>query len=410
MQIFRPALSVEATTGAAAPARWTACGLTAVGRTDPIIAPPAGWKARSLTACVLLAAILWSAAPLADDALERAFSLVAEKRYSEARAILDPLLERAPDAPRVRLVHGVLLAREGKTAEAIALFESLRKDRPEMFEAYNNLAVLYAGEGRLEAARRTSIAALERRPEAVAYANLGDIYMRLARRAYARARGVGDEGRASAERGGGADTVSPRTEAPAGFPGIAGDSAKPQVPVARPPMPEHAAAPGRAPGACLRAQGFKDNAAADEAAKWMRSLGAEDVELRREQRRVVNGYRVYLPVSSGSGAAAEKLRELRRRGVRDSAIVGKGDRVTAISLGVYRKKVNVRRRATQLEKLGYSVETAAKTAIAHEYAIRARVGGARSAIDDAWRSKYAAYPIRYVDCAAGDRGSGQQRR
>ena len=56
-----------------------------------------------------------------------------------------------------------------------------------MFEPYNNLAVLYAEQGRLDAAREALVAALDRRPDAVAYANLGDVYERLAARAYARA-------------------------------------------------------------------------------------------------------------------------------------------------------------------------------------------------------------------------------
>ena len=55
-----------------------------------------------------------------------------------------------------------------------------------MFEAHNNLAVLYARVGRLDDAREALVAALELRPDAVVYANLGDVYMKLAERAYQR--------------------------------------------------------------------------------------------------------------------------------------------------------------------------------------------------------------------------------
>ena len=78
--------------------------------------------------------------------------------------------------------------------EAIAIFERLRSDLPDMFEPYNNLAVLYAEQGRLDEAHDVLMAALERKRDAVAYANLGDVYMRLADRAYSRARNTGAGG------------------------------------------------------------------------------------------------------------------------------------------------------------------------------------------------------------------------
>ena len=135
-----------------------------------------------------LAAILSPGAASGDEAFERALSLAAEKRYSDAREVLDPLLEREPGHRRARLLHGVLRARAGRVGEAIDIFEALRRDHPEMSEPYNNLAVLYAVEGRLEDARETLLAILKRQPDAVVYANLGDVYTKLARRAYQQAR------------------------------------------------------------------------------------------------------------------------------------------------------------------------------------------------------------------------------
>ena len=148
-----------------------------------------------------LAAILASGVVLGDDAFERAHSLAIEERYEEAREVLDPLLERLPDHPRARLLHGVLRVREGRIAEAVAVFEALRRDHPDMVEPYNNLAVLHAVEGRLEDARAILLAALERRPDATVYANLADVYGKLARRAYERAREIEAGGGASREPG-----------------------------------------------------------------------------------------------------------------------------------------------------------------------------------------------------------------
>lgn len=315
---------------------------------------------RALTACAILAAILWSDTARADDeVIERVLSLVAQERYSDARAVLAPLLEREPEAPRVWLMHGILRAREGNAGEAIAIFESLRIDRPDMFEPHNNLAVLYAEQGRLDAAREALLAALERKSDAVAYANLGDVYMRLADRAYARAREVG--------------TAS-----------------------VRPVTAEAVEAP--APAACVRAGRFRDAAAAVEAAAWIRSRDAEVVRVRQEEHQTVGHYRVYLPAFPSHKEAAEKVRELRGRGIRDVAIVGKGARANEISLGVYKVRSNMRRRVAVLEKLGYPVKSRANTKTGREYAVEARIVGDRSAFDAAWTSKFPGHPVRTVAC------------
>ena len=123
-----------------------------------------------------------------EDAFERALLLTAEERHSEAREVLDPLLQRDPDHTRARLLHGVLRAQEGRVGDAIEIFETLRRDNPDMSEPYNNLAVLYAVEGRLDDARKILLESLERRPDAVTYANLGKVYARLAQDANERAR------------------------------------------------------------------------------------------------------------------------------------------------------------------------------------------------------------------------------
>lgn len=317
---------------------------------------------RALTACAILAAILWPDTARADDeVIERVLSLVAQERYSDARAVLAPLLEREPEAPRVWLMHGILRSREGNAGEAIAIFESLRTDRPDMFEPHNNLAVLYAEQGRLDAAREALLAALERKSDAVAYANLGDVYMRLADRAYARAREVG------------AASVRPVTA-------------------------EAVEAPAPAAGACVRAGKFRDAAAAVEAAAWIRSRDAEVVRVRHERHQTVGHYRVYLPAFPSYKEAAEKVRELRGRGIRDVAIVGKGARANEISLGVYKVRSNMRRRLAELKKLGYPVQSGANTKTRSEYTVEARLGSDRSAFDAAWTSKFPGHPVRTVAC------------
>ena len=148
--------------------------------------PAMAWLRRAVIACGVLGLLVCTGA-FADDPVDEALSLVAQERHAEARKAIEDMLERNPEAPGARLLQGVLYAREGSLVEAVAIFEGLRDDHPAMFEAHNNLAVLYAKLGRLEDARKALIAALELRRDAVVYANLGDVYMKLAERSYERA-------------------------------------------------------------------------------------------------------------------------------------------------------------------------------------------------------------------------------
>ena len=59
---------------------------------------------------------------------------------------------------------------------------------PELSEPYNNLAVIYAGQGQLDKARAALEMAIRTNPDyATAHENLGDVYARLASRAYGKA-------------------------------------------------------------------------------------------------------------------------------------------------------------------------------------------------------------------------------
>jgi tetratricopeptide (TPR) repeat protein len=92
------------------------------------------------------------------------------------------------DPPRVGR-HDPLADRktQAQTLPAIPVFTLLFEDYPELPEPYNNLAVLYAGQGQYEKARSALEAAVRGNPGyATAYENLGDVYARLGAQAYAR--------------------------------------------------------------------------------------------------------------------------------------------------------------------------------------------------------------------------------
>ena len=377
-----------------------------------------GCMKRMMLVLGVLAAVFACRAAFGDEAFERALSLAAEKRYPQAREALDPLLERTPDNPRVRVLHGVLLAREGRTGEAIDIFEALRRDHPDMNEPYNNLAVLHAMEGRLEDARTILLATLERRPDAVAWANLGDVYERLARRAYERARaleaGAGD----STERQTVAATTQRRNAATHSHDAAAGSPAPGATPPAvattapapdtrigsaRETAPETVAATpesASAPDAfCAHAGEFPERRTVADAAKWLQSFGVEVLEVRRAEHRNPISYKVYLPPFESRRQAVAKLGEIHDRGVRDVALISDGDLVNGISFGVYRDTDNMDRRVAAMERLGYSVRSqAAEVKVVREYTLGIRATGMAATLDAAWKSRYPGQPFRVVDC------------
>ena len=120
--------------------------------------------------------------------------------YTDAQRLLNagqlvPALELAqrwlaehPKDPQMRLLQGVIQDRQGQAAAARAIFEALTREYPELPEPYNNLAVLDAAAGRLDAARQALEDAVRRNPAyAVALRNLGDVHVRLAAQAYRQA-------------------------------------------------------------------------------------------------------------------------------------------------------------------------------------------------------------------------------
>ena len=138
----------------------------------------------ALVLAILLAAALGSAR--AEDVAE-VKQLLSAGQTTEANARLDQMLAVKPKDPQLRFMKGVVLTESGRTAEAIDIFISLSTDYPELAEPYNNLAVIYAGQGRYDKARVALEAAIRGNPSyATAYENLGDVYARLAAQAYAR--------------------------------------------------------------------------------------------------------------------------------------------------------------------------------------------------------------------------------
>jgi len=95
------------------------------------------------------------------------------------------------DRPRdatMRFLRAVMLTEMQRTPEAIDALNKLIEDFPDLPEPYNNLAVLLAAQGRIDTARDLLETALRHDPAySVAHENLGDVFVRLALRAFERA-------------------------------------------------------------------------------------------------------------------------------------------------------------------------------------------------------------------------------
>lgn len=120
--------------------------------------------------------------------LADASRLISDGQYAPALAKIDAVLATDSKNPQARFLKGVVQTDQGETDAAIATFQALNEDYPELPEPYNNLAVIWARKGEYEKARKALELALAARPDyAIAHENLGDIYARLAGAEYDRA-------------------------------------------------------------------------------------------------------------------------------------------------------------------------------------------------------------------------------
>ncbi len=145
----------------------------------------------------------------------------------------------------------MILSEQGKTADAINIFQKLTEDYPELPEPYNNLAVLHAAAGNFDKARVALERAIRTNPTyATAHENLGDVYAKLASQSYDKAMQLADSTQQPAPKSKLAmvHTLTPKGEPASPLAAIAATTAKPLPPVAAPPAPVLAqAAPGPAP-------------------------------------------------------------------------------------------------------------------------------------------------------------------
>jgi tetratricopeptide (TPR) repeat protein len=123
----------------------------------------------------------------ADD-IQDANKLFKQGLHAQAMEKVNIVLAAKPKDAQARFLKGLIQTEQGNTNDAIATFTGLTEDYPELPEPYNNLAVIYAGQGQYEKAKVALEMAIRTHPTyATAHENLGDIYAKMASQAYDRA-------------------------------------------------------------------------------------------------------------------------------------------------------------------------------------------------------------------------------
>lgn len=122
------------------------------------------------------------------DEVQDAYKLYKQKQYDKAMEQVDAILAAKPKDLQARFLKGVILVDQGKTADAMGVFQALTEDAPDRPEPYNNLGLLYALQGQYDKARSALEMAIRIQPTyAIAHENLGDIYAKMASKEYERA-------------------------------------------------------------------------------------------------------------------------------------------------------------------------------------------------------------------------------
>ena len=143
----------------------------------------------SLRAALCGGALLLSLAFAAGaDEIQDINKLFKQGQHAQALERVNNYLASSPQDAQARFLKGLILTEQGQTNDAIRIFSALTEDYPDLPEPYNNLAVLYAGQGQYDKAKVALEKAIRTHPSyATAHENLGDIYARMASLAYDRA-------------------------------------------------------------------------------------------------------------------------------------------------------------------------------------------------------------------------------
>lgn len=127
--------------------------------------------------------------------------LISQGKLNEALVLTNEQLVRDSENVNYLFLKGLILTRQDKLEQAREVFIGLTEKHPELPEPFNNLAVIYAAQGDYENARLALQKAINTHPSyATAHENLGDIFAKMASRAYNQALELDDENETAREK------------------------------------------------------------------------------------------------------------------------------------------------------------------------------------------------------------------
>lgn len=357
------------------------CQTTAVGA---LSRPTRSFAVAMFTVLCLLCA------PVTAGTLAEIRALAAEQQYAQALKQLDTFLEDNSDDVEARLFRGVLLTRQGNIDEAIVTFDELSKDRPELPEPLNNLAVLYAAQGRYDDSREVLLRAIALEPRYdTAHENLGDVYAKLANIAYERAFTLNKKNASARDKASWMTRVLDTEPAASG--NIAGEVSSEVSPDV-----QAEAKFEQISATCYAVNGIENSSAARSVANWFTSRGAT----AREQTRLAQAsifYEVYLPPMKSRSATDDEMRRMRADGFVDIMRISSGPLENGVSVGAYRKLGNAERRVKTFRTKGYEVEFKPRDKTRTTYWVAISAGTDREMRSE-FSSTFPAYPLSESSC------------
>jgi tetratricopeptide (TPR) repeat protein len=356
-------------------------------------------------AVAALAGLLVLSSLAAASTLPEIRALAADQHYAQALTQLDAYLVDNPDDVEARLFKGVILTRQGNVDEAIATFDELSTDRPELPEPLNNLAVLYAAQGRYDDSRKVLLRAIELEPRYdTAQENLGDVYAKLANIAYERAFTLDKNNVSARDKAGWMARVLDTEPTARGKPPIPPNAERPTLSASAAEQidpqdrsePESKITSLQMAATCYAVNGIEDHSAARSVVNWFTSRGL----IAREQTRSAQEnifYEVFVPPFKSRAEVDEEMRRMREDGFVDIMRINSGELENGVSVGAYRKLGNAERRVKAFRTKGYQVEFKPRDKTRTTYWVSVGTGASRE-LRNEFTSNFPAYPLSESTC------------
>ncbi len=145
--------------------------------------------------------ILCVAASYAQSSYDEIQLLINQGQFKNALNLTEDELASNKSDIKLQFMKGLILTRLDQFSEAEQVFIQLTTDNPDLPEPFNNLAVVYAAQGKYVEAEAALKNAINTHPSyATAHENLGDIYAKMASRAYNQALELDTSNRTAREK------------------------------------------------------------------------------------------------------------------------------------------------------------------------------------------------------------------